>query len=310
MKIHLHKNATTTPAQRAVIQNSPHLSVAQLADKIGVSRTTVRRWRNRSSVYDRSHTPKQLNKALSPMEEIKIVLCRLVTRAGLDDLQRIIGSFLNINCSRAGLNRCLKRYHISRLVNLRKTVPYDLKDYTGTYLYYTCFHLPGGEDPARPLQLHSLMDCTFKTLNVRIAASGHEFLYRQLRDFPLKILGIIYQDPVILTQAPYPTAGRQHMTIVESQCRSNKMIAHHLPAPYPRTVNALKSGLSDLMASVSPFDWGLSRSQGPALSEAVYRYNTGFPLGALKQQTPQQALENHYSHFPNSFRLKPEIWAA
>ena len=79
MKIHLHKNATTTPAQRALIQNSPHLSTACLAKMTGVSKTTVHRWRNRSDVYDRPHTPKKINTALSPIEEVKMVLCRLAT---------------------------------------------------------------------------------------------------------------------------------------------------------------------------------------------------------------------------------------
>ena len=80
MKIRLHKNATTTPAQRAYIQNNPQLSVASLAKKTGVSKTTIRRWQKRTDVYDRPHTPKRIKTALSPIEEIKIIICRMAFR--------------------------------------------------------------------------------------------------------------------------------------------------------------------------------------------------------------------------------------
>ncbi len=198
MKIHLHKNATTTPAQRAYIQNNPHLSVACLAEKTGVSKTTIRRWRNRSDVFDRPHTPKQIKTALAPIEEAKIILCRLATRSGLDDLNQIAQFILGINCSRASLNRCLKRYHISRLPALRHAVPFDLRDYTGTYLYYTCFHLPAFSEGASPVLFHTLLDCTFRTFHADFASPGEDFLSRHIRNSPLRVLGVIYTDPIDL----------------------------------------------------------------------------------------------------------------
>jgi hypothetical protein len=53
MELKLHANARTTPNTRAYIQNSGK-SVAELADELGVSETTIRRWKNRNSVLDRS----------------------------------------------------------------------------------------------------------------------------------------------------------------------------------------------------------------------------------------------------------------
>src|SRR4051812_47730917 len=60
MELSLHANATTTPKVRAYIQAS-HQSVSELALEVGVSETTIRRWRGRTSTADRSHTPKKLN---------------------------------------------------------------------------------------------------------------------------------------------------------------------------------------------------------------------------------------------------------
>ena len=309
MKIHLHKNATTTPAHRAFIQNNPNLSVAQLAEKIGVSKTTVRRWRKRSSVFDRPHTPNCINKALTPMDEVKIVLCRLATRAGLDDLHKIVESFLGIDCSRASLNRCLKRYHISRLPALRHAVPYDLKDYTGTYFYYTCFQIPGFFGSASPVCLHTLLDCSFRIFNAELSFSGSEFLSRHIREFPLRVLGIIYQDLVVLT----PDAGfgvdlHQSM-MVESQCRSHRIIAHHLETQNPKTIQKLKETCASLKNSKTLASMTFPWPSNAEFAGDIDQYNTRFTLGALKQQTPHQALKGHHTHFPNSFKQKPEVWA-
>jgi ribosome-binding protein aMBF1 (putative translation factor) len=55
MMIALHKNATTTPAVRAQIQQSS-ASEYELAEQYGISRTTVQRWKHRDCVEDRSRS--------------------------------------------------------------------------------------------------------------------------------------------------------------------------------------------------------------------------------------------------------------
>jgi transposase-like protein len=72
MQVRLHANAATTPRTRAYIQQSA-APVAELAAELGVSETTIRRWRGRSAVEDRSHRPKRLSTRLTPAEE-EIVL--------------------------------------------------------------------------------------------------------------------------------------------------------------------------------------------------------------------------------------------
>ncbi len=308
MKIHLHKNATTTPAQRAFIQSNPNLSTAALAEMTGVSKTTIRRWRNRTEVFDRSHAPKKVTTALAPMEEIKIVLCRLSTRAGLDDLHRMAQSFLDINCSRASLNRCLKRYAISRLPSLKHAVPVDLSDYAGSYLCYNCFQLPSFFEKGEPVLFHTLLDCTFKTFHAGFSDSVTDFLSQQVQSLPLRVLGIIYTDPIDLTLEN--ADAQQHTFAVEHLCRSFRLSAFHMDIPYPKAVSKLAQSLAGLRAKGKTTGWELPWSSNDEFKKYISRYNTRFPLGALKQKTPWEALELHYTHFPNSFRQKPQIRAA
>ena len=85
MQLNLHANATTTPKVRAAIQASP-LSDRKLAAELGVSVSTVRRWRQRTSVADLSHTPHRLPTTLSPAQERLVVELRQLLELPLDDL--------------------------------------------------------------------------------------------------------------------------------------------------------------------------------------------------------------------------------
>src|SRR5262245_28140700 len=85
MELSLHANATTTPKVRGYIQRSKR-SVAELAAELGVSETTIRRWRGRTSITDRSHTPKTLAISLSPLEEALVCELRTRLQLPLDDI--------------------------------------------------------------------------------------------------------------------------------------------------------------------------------------------------------------------------------
>lgn len=114
MDIKLHANATTTPRQRAYIQSST-ASVAELARQLGVSETTVRRWRGRKTSQDRSHTRHRLGQSTSLEEEAIICALRSDARLGLDDLVEVVQRCVNPSLSRSAVYRCLKRHGLSRL---------------------------------------------------------------------------------------------------------------------------------------------------------------------------------------------------
>ncbi len=102
MIIALHKNAATTPAIRQKISHSKE-PVAVLAARYAVSEDTVRRWRERDSFEDRSHTAHQLQTTLTRAQEIVVVELRRMLLLPLDDLLAITREFLNPHVSRSGL---------------------------------------------------------------------------------------------------------------------------------------------------------------------------------------------------------------
>lgn len=107
MEIKLHANATTTPRIRRYLQQSDK-SDRELATELGISVTTVRRWRNRDQVSDNHTTPKVIHKALRQEQASLINALRDITGAPLDELLLLVNDGLGIAVSRATLNRYLK----------------------------------------------------------------------------------------------------------------------------------------------------------------------------------------------------------
>lgn len=121
MEIRLHAKATTTPKQRAYIRPSSR-SMAERAVEIGVSETTVRRWRARGSVHERPHTPHRRATTLTPMQEYVVVEWRKLLLLPLDDLRVVAREFVCPALSRSALDRCLRRHGVARLAD-RARVP-------------------------------------------------------------------------------------------------------------------------------------------------------------------------------------------
>jgi len=122
-----HANATTTPEMRAFIRESD-LPNSVLARLLKVSESTVRKWRQRETLDDASHTPKKLNTTLSPAQEYVVVELRKRLLLSLDELLLICQQFINADVSRSGIQRCLKRHGVSKLSDLKNGTEIDADD--------------------------------------------------------------------------------------------------------------------------------------------------------------------------------------
>ena len=112
MLTRLHANARTTPKVRVEIQASSE-SVAVLAERYGVSETTIRRWRGRTSPEDRSHVRHNLGQATSPLEETIIAELRTLGGLSLDDITEVMNRCVNPRLSRGSVWTALRRAGLS-----------------------------------------------------------------------------------------------------------------------------------------------------------------------------------------------------
>ena len=110
----LHGSARTTPRVRAELQRSKE-KTSVLAQRYELSRTTVTKWRSRTTTVDAPMGPtKPKSTVLSAAEEAVIVEFRRRTLLPLDDVMGCLRESIP-KLSRSSLHRCLRRHGISRL---------------------------------------------------------------------------------------------------------------------------------------------------------------------------------------------------
>lgn len=186
MELNLHANATTTPKIRAYIQRSGK-KIAELAAELGVSETTIRRWRARTTVNDRSHTPKRLMISLSPVEEALVCELRSHLQLPLDDIVEVMRRCVNSKLSRSSIHRCLKRHGLSQRAKPEKAAVGVFQQTTVGFIHIDLKHLPAIE--RRKSYAFVAIDRITRYVYMEIhprrdAATSDGFLKRFLAHFP------------------------------------------------------------------------------------------------------------------------------
>ena len=165
MLVKLHANATTTPKMRAYIQSSG-LSVAELVQELGVSEKTVRRWKGRQDVGDRSSRPHTLATSFSLEEEEIAVGLRTELALSLDDILEVMQRCLRADISRAALHRCLQRRGVSRRPKGAAAPARAFEPTPFGYVHVDLKHLPRLE--RRPAYVFVAIERTTRFVHVEV----------------------------------------------------------------------------------------------------------------------------------------------
>jgi transposase InsO family protein len=246
MELNLHANAATTPKTRAYIQRSKR-PVADLAAELGVSETTIRRWRTRTSVTDRSHTPNNLKISLSATEETLVGELRTSLQLPLDDIVEVMRRCVNAKLSRSAIHRCLKRHGISRRPTPDKPRIGIFEHATVGFIHIDLKHLPALE--RRKSYVFVAIDRATRYVYVEIhsrrdADTSAGFLRRFLAHFPYPIHTILTDNGAEFTdrfavdmknKPPGKPSGKHPFDVI---CAKHK-IDHRLTRPYRPQTNGL-----------------------------------------------------------------------
>ncbi len=246
MELSLHANATTTPKVRGYIQRSRR-PVAELAAELGVSETTIRRWRDRTTVGDRSHTPKRLTVSLSPMEEALVCELRMHLQLPLDDITEVMHRCLNPKLSRSAIHRCLKRHVLNRRPKPDKPPVGVFEQASVGFIHIDIKHLPALE--RRKSYAFVAIDRATRYVYVEIhlrrdAKTAASFLNRFLADFPHPVHTILTDNgseftdrfAVDMKNKPHDRPSGCHL--FDLIC-AERAIDHRLTRPYRPQTNGL-----------------------------------------------------------------------
>src|SRR5213075_2841242 len=237
---------TTTPKTRSYIQHSKK-AVAELVDELGVSETTIRRWRGRTTVGDRSHRPKRLTTNLSAMEETLVCELRTALQLPLDDIVEVMRRCVNGKLSRSAIHRCLQRHGISQRKKPDRPTIGIFEQATVGFIHFDLKHLPALE--RRKSYAFVAIDRATRYVYVEIhqrrdAKTSAGFLKRFLAHFPHRVHTILTDNGAEFTdrfavdmknKPPGRPSGHHPFDLV---C-ANHRIDHRLTRPYRPQTNGL-----------------------------------------------------------------------
>ncbi|MFM5194215.1 hypothetical protein [Aeromonas media] len=307
----LHPNATTTVEQRKFIQDS-ELTVSELADMLGVSERTVRRWKGRKATEDYSHTPHRLPTKLTEEQQWFLIEIHNMLRLKLDDLLCIARAFVLPTVSRSALYRCLDRHGETNIKDPLHDIPAKTKQRLQ-------INKPGFVEiterllPEMPGDTYMLVakdrtsHCVYIEMHERKDASNvMAFLKNVKAHFPFHIrvlsvdqrLGISNERPALgETEIQLPPFASdinlifpklKWMLISNALTMDNEICLPEIIFSYFHKQSI------DLWA-----DW---KEQ---LIRYVYWYNHHVSLHSLKQLTPWGKLKRYYEISPDLFIKKP-----
>jgi transposase InsO family protein len=246
MELALHANATTTPKTRSYIQRSKK-PVAELAAELGVGETTIRRWRGRTTVGDRSHRPKRLMTSLSTMEETLVRELRTSLQLPLDDIVEVMRRCVNDKLSRSAIHRCLKRHGLSQRPKPDKPAIGVFQQTTVGFIHIDLKHLPALQ--RRKSYAFVAIDRVTRYVYIEIHSkrdgkTSEGFLKRFLAHFPHPVHTILTDNGAEFTdrfavdmknKPPGKPSGKHPFDLV---CAKHK-INHRLTRPYRPQTNGL-----------------------------------------------------------------------
>ena len=247
MGITYHSNAKTTVHIRRQIKNSSE-TVAQIAERFGLNKNTVLKWKHRDNPEDQSCRPNKTRTVLTEMDEWIICEVRKSTLISIDELTEILKPFLPA-LNRDNIYRCLKRHGLSSLKQMtapekQKGETKPFKTYEPGFIHVDIKHMPklSGETGRRYLFVavdRATRYVFFSLKDKKDADSSVEFLKELIDYFPFKIIKILTDNGKEFTdrfvRGGTKTPGNHKF---DKECGKHQ-IEHRLTKPYTPKTNGM-----------------------------------------------------------------------
>jgi transposase InsO family protein len=268
MQLRLHANATTTPRTRAYIQASG-AGVAALAGELGVSQTTIRRWKRRTGVADGSHVAKRLAISLTPLEERLVVALRTDLALPLDDIVEVMHRCRNPKLSRSAIHRCLRRNGLARRPKPARAKPGSFEPASVGFIHVDLKHLTRLN--GRPSFVFVAIDRATRFVHIesidrRDAATVAACLERFLAVFPHKVHTILTDNGSEFTDRFGAARWRRQRSATgrhrfDGICARHG-IEHRLTRPFRPQTNGLVERFNRRLAEAIAAKAGVARNEG------------------------------------------------
>jgi hypothetical protein len=284
-----------------------------LAERHNVSVATVRKWRGREDMQDRSHRPDKLGTTLTPAQEVLVVELRRTLLLALDDLLAITREFIHADASRSGLDRCLRRHGVGNLARLMPVVEGEtalkktFKDYQPGYLHIDIKYLPQMPDEKHRRYLFVAIDRATRWVYFRIYRdqsdrSSSDFLRRLEGVAPMAINKVLTDNGSQFTDRFTSTGTQASGNHAFDLACAARGIEHRLAPPrHPQTNGMVERFNGRISGLIAQTRFSSAAELETTLKLYLATYNHGIPQRALHHQTPIQTLKTWREKKPELF---------
>ncbi len=314
----LHGSARTTPRVRAELQASQE-KTSTLARRHGLSRTTVTKWRARTTTDDAPMGPSAPHSTvLSPVEEAMVVEFRRRTLLPLDDVLGCLRDSIP-KLTRSSLHRCLERHGISRLPENPDKASKRGK-FAEAAIGYVHIDISERRLAQGKLTMVLAIDRVSKFTCVEFRddagkMNGADFLRGVVAAFPVAafpyaIHTVLTDNGMAFADLPKnrngPTRRYLGAHIFDRVCDENG-IEHKLTKPYHPWTNGQAEQMNRTVkdATIKAFHYPDLESLKAHVLAFVSAYNFAKHLKALRWKTPFEAVCLAWTNTPDIFKINP-----
>lgn len=294
-----HKNAKTNDHLRRLIQESDE-SVRTVAQKLGISKNTVQKWRNARQTTDRSSSPKTVGRALTKIEQRIVVSVRRHLKMPLDDVVTSLSRYIP-KLNRTNCYRTLKAHDLSVLPK-----PFQEKGkfskYPPGFVHFDLAYLPFlGERTAR-LYLFVAIDRVTKLVCLGIARGKQQqwavkFLEKLVGFFPYPLHRILTDN------------GKEVGRLFTQTCEKHGMKHKKTKIKHPWTNGQVETTIKQIKAdTIWKTYYKNDEELAIALTTWVNTHNLQDKLRSIQQLTPYGKVVEYFQETEKDrlkFRREP-----
>jgi len=297
METKLHKNAKTTLAIRREIRDSSE-SIYALAKKFNLNWATIRRWKNSSSLEDKSSRPHKLNTTLTTTQEELICFERKQFKKTVEEIFFTLEKRIP-NLYPVKIYRCLRRHNMATLpsdfVNTERKIK-KFRRYGIGYLHIDLLYTP--KINKERSYIYTAIDRVSKIAFIMAGKrknkeTGAHFLREVLKFYPYKINYILTDNGFEFSYKALPKHKRtKRVHPFDKICKEHKIQHRTIRFKHPWTNGMVESFNKKIKRKI------LTRYQFQTIFEMMGKviefvddYNQNTRLKSLNYKTPAQYLK-------------------
>lgn len=297
----LHKNAKTNYLIRQDIQASSK-PISVLARKFNVSWNTIKKWKTRKVVEDKSSRPGKLRTTLSIDDEDLIIFERKKFKKTVDEIFLTLENKVK-NLYPQKVYRCLKRYGLSSLpeefIKAERKIR-KFRKYTIGYLHMDTLYSP--KIAKKRYYIFAAIDRVSKTAFIWVSTKktkemGARFLRKVLKFYPYPIHYVLTDNGSEFSYNALPKNKRtRKIHPFDLVCRQNKIQHRTIKFKHPWTngmVERFNGKIKDKVFRRFIFEG--KNDLETKLVQFLNHYNFQVRLKQIDFQTPADFLKNKFN---------------